>query len=64
MLSFVADKIVKIEHSRMESKALVWQLGRNTDGEWLWNFEHDERIQYEFHQLFAQSYVIINDDPS
>jgi hypothetical protein len=35
MLFSIDDKIVKIEHSRMESKALVWQLGRNFDGEWL-----------------------------
>jgi hypothetical protein len=26
VLFFVGDKIVKIEHSKMESKALVWQL--------------------------------------
>jgi hypothetical protein len=60
----VGDKIVRIEHSRTESKALVWRLGRNIDGKWLWNFEHGERIQYEFHQLFVGSYVIINDDPN
>ncbi len=35
MLFVVGDKIVEIEHSRVESKALVWQLGRNTNGEWL-----------------------------
>ncbi len=32
MLFVVGDKVVRIEHSRVESKALVWRLGRNVDG--------------------------------
>jgi hypothetical protein len=28
----VGDKMVKIEHSRVKSKALVWRLGRNVNG--------------------------------
>jgi hypothetical protein len=36
--------VVRIEHSRVESKALVWKMGKDADGEWLWNFEHDEKV--------------------
>jgi hypothetical protein len=36
--------MVRIEHSRVESRALVWKMGKDTDGEWLWNFEHDEKV--------------------
>jgi hypothetical protein len=60
----IGDKIIRIEHSRVESKILVWRLGRNTNGKWFWNFEYDARIQYESHQLFARSDVIVNDDPN
>lgn len=59
----IGDKIIRIKHLGAESKVLVWRLGRNINGKWFWNFEHDEKIQYESHQLFARSYVIINDDP-
>jgi hypothetical protein len=31
-------------HSRIESKALVWKMGTDIDGKWLWNFEHDEKV--------------------
>jgi hypothetical protein len=31
-------------HSRVESKALVWKMGKDIDGKWLWNFEHDEKV--------------------
>ncbi len=41
-LFVVGDKMVRIEHSRVESKVVVCRLGRNVDGGWLWNFEHDE----------------------
>jgi hypothetical protein len=64
MLFIVGEKIIKIEHLGMESKALVWRLGKNTNGEWLWKFEHDDRIQYESHQLSIGSYLVINDDPN
>ncbi len=40
----ISDKMVRIEHSRVESRALVWKMGKDTDGEWLWNFEHDEKV--------------------
>lgn len=40
----VGDKMVKITHLGVESKALVWRLGRNVVGKWLWNFEHEEMI--------------------
>jgi hypothetical protein len=56
--------MVKIVHLRVESKALVWRLGRNVVGKWLWNFEHEEKIQVESHQLSTRSYIVINDDPN
>jgi hypothetical protein len=28
----IGDKVVKIEHSRVKSKVLMWRLGRNVDG--------------------------------
>lgn len=34
------DKVIKIEHSNVESNVLVWRLGRRINGEWKWNFEH------------------------
>jgi hypothetical protein len=37
--------VVRIEHSKVESKALLSRLGKNIDGEWLWNFEHDEKVK-------------------
>jgi hypothetical protein len=47
----ISDKIIRTKHSGAKSKVLVWRLGRNTNGKWFWNFEHDERIHYESHQL-------------
>jgi len=38
------DKVVKIEHSRVESKALIWRLGINVNRVWLWNLEHEEKV--------------------
>jgi hypothetical protein len=43
----VGDKVVQVEHSNIESKALVWRLGRNLEGEWLWNFKHEKKMHYE-----------------
>jgi hypothetical protein len=31
---FVGDKIIKVKHAGVESKALVWRLGKDVDGEW------------------------------
>jgi len=39
-LFVVGDKVVRVEHSGVESKVLVWRLGRKNDGKWIWNFEH------------------------
>ncbi len=58
------DKIVKLEHIGIESKILVWRLGRKVDREWRWNFEHEEKMHYETHQLFVKSYIVFNDDPN
>jgi hypothetical protein len=52
-LFVVGDKVVKITHLVVESKALVWRLERNAAIKWLWNFEHKEKIQFESHQLSA-----------
>jgi hypothetical protein len=41
-LFIVGNKVVRVEHLGIKSKALVWRLGR-----WLWNFEHDDKVQYE-----------------
>jgi hypothetical protein len=43
----VGDNVVRVEHSNIESKALVWRLGRNLEGEWLWNFKHEKKMHYE-----------------
>jgi hypothetical protein len=32
MLFVVGEKVVRIEHSKVKSKAWVWRLGRNVDG--------------------------------
>ncbi len=60
----VGDKMVKIGHLRVESKALVWRPGRNVPRKWLWNFEHEENIKFESRQLSTRSYIVINDDPN
>jgi hypothetical protein len=44
VLFVVGDKVVKIEHYGVKSKVLVWRFGRNVEGGWLWNFEHDEKM--------------------
>jgi hypothetical protein len=44
VLFAIGDKIIRIEHSGAESKVLFWRLGKNINGKWFWNFEHDERI--------------------
>jgi hypothetical protein len=62
VLFVVGDKVIRIEHYGVESKTLVWRLGRNAKGSWLWNFEHDEKMQYESHQLSIGSYIMITDD--
>jgi hypothetical protein len=49
VLFVVKDKVVRIKHTIAEYKVLVWRLGRNSDGEWLWNFEHEEKMQYVRH---------------
>jgi len=61
-LFVVGNKMVRIEHFGVELKALVWRLGQNAKGSWLWNFEHDEKIQYESHQLSIGSYIMIVND--
>jgi hypothetical protein len=63
-LLFVGDKIIRVEHVGIESKVLVWKLGKDVDGEWQWNFEHEERMYYEPHQLPKGAYIVINNDPN
>jgi hypothetical protein len=31
---FVGDKIIRVKYAGVESKALVWRLGRDVDGDW------------------------------
>ncbi len=47
MLFTSGDRVIRIEHLNVEYKVLVWRLGRRTNGEWKWNFEHKEKVQYE-----------------
>ncbi len=42
----VGDKVVQVEHSNIEFKGLIWRLGRNLEGEWLWNFQHEKKMHY------------------
>ncbi len=58
------NKVVKLEHTRIDSKVLVWRLGRKVDRKWKWNFEQKEKVHYETHQLFVGSYIVFNDDPN
>jgi len=48
-LFIVGNKVVRVEHVGIKSKALVRRLGKCLDGRWLWNFEHDDKVQYESH---------------
>jgi hypothetical protein len=57
-------KLVKVEYAEVESKVLVWRLGKKNGKKWLWNFEHEEKMQYEKHQLSKGEYTMINDDPN
>jgi hypothetical protein len=40
----VGDKVVRIEHSKVETKALVWRLGINVNGGWSWNLKHEKKV--------------------
>lgn len=64
VLCAIGDKVVKVEHAGVESKVLVWRLGRKNDGKWLCNFKHKEKIHYETHQLSIGAYTVINDNPN
>jgi hypothetical protein len=48
-LFFVGDKIIRFEHVGVDFKALARRLGRDVDGEWQWNFEHEERMHNKLH---------------
>jgi hypothetical protein len=37
------------------------ELGKDYKGEWLWNFEHDDEIEYGLQQLFVGSFLVFND---
>jgi hypothetical protein len=63
-LFIVGNKVVRVEHVGIKSKAFVWRLGRSLDGKWLWNFEHDDKVQYESHQLSIGMCIVVNKDPS
>jgi hypothetical protein len=58
------DKVIRVEHVDAKYKILVCKLGRRIDGQWRWNFEHEEKVQYEAHQLSIGSHTVINDDPN
>jgi len=64
VLFTIGDKVVKVEHIEVESKFLVWRLGRKNDGKWLCNFKHKEKMHYETHQLSIGAYTVINGDPN
>jgi len=64
VLFTIGDKVVKVEHIKVEFKVLVWRLGKKNDGKWLHNFKHEERMHYETHQLSIGAYSMINDDPN
>ncbi len=64
MLFVAKDKVVKVEHTRAKSKVFMWRLGKKSDGEWRWNFEHEEKMQHVRHQLSRGQYIVINGNPN
>ncbi len=40
------------------------EVGKKNGGKWLWNFEHEEKMQYERHHLSKGNYIVINDYPN
>lgn len=39
-------------------------LCKDFEGEWEWNFEHENKMHYGLQQLFVGSFIVLNDDPN
>jgi hypothetical protein len=50
-LFFVGDKVMWVEHTRKKFKILVLRLGKDFEGEWMWNFEHEDKMYYSLQQV-------------
>jgi hypothetical protein len=37
---------VQVEHTSEESRILVWRLEKDSKGEWMWNYEHEDKMHY------------------
>jgi hypothetical protein len=37
---------VRVEHTSGESRISVWRLGKYYEGEWMWNYEHEDKMHY------------------
>jgi len=45
-LFIVGNKVVRVEHIVEKSRILVWRLGKDSKGEWMWNYEHEDKMHY------------------
>jgi hypothetical protein len=45
-LFVVGDKVVRVEHTSEESRISVWRLGKDYEGDWMWNYEHEDKMHY------------------
>jgi hypothetical protein len=56
---FVArDKVLWVEHTLEEFRILVWRLGKDFEGEWMWNFKHKDKMHYGLQQLSIGSFIM------
>jgi len=40
------DKVLWVQHTWEESRILIWRLAKDFEGEWMWNFEHEDNMHY------------------
>ncbi len=55
---------MQVEHIGGKSRVLTWTLGKDFEGEWEWNFEHENKMHYGLQYLFVGSFIVLNDDPN
>jgi hypothetical protein len=45
-LLVVRNKVVQVKHIGEKSRVLTWTLSKDFEREWVWNFEHEDKMHY------------------
>ncbi len=45
-LFVVKNKVEQVKHTWKKFRVLAWTLGKDFEGEWVWNFEHEGKMHY------------------